>query len=155
VRRYIDDQHRVDMMGERYIRSQWETFRVVFFYGDTVTVRAILMVASYLQAVGFFLPFGTMTRPYYADMRFLPGWAWGVAFTLHGMWQWWRFRSRPNMLLGFLVNLYGFLLWTFTTLLGTLATHTYSPATALEWTVIVALFAALIRTGDHQDRMSP
>lgn len=154
-RKRINDPQHINMVGERWALSHWDTFRTVFFYGDTVTVRALLMVASAAQALGFWLPLGTMDRPYFANMRFLPSWAWGLMYMFHAAGQWWRFRSGPNAAAGFLVNLYGFVLWTFTTLLGTFATHGYSPATALEWTCMAALFMALIRTGDVSDRMSP
>jgi hypothetical protein len=153
-RRVTDPEYR-PMLTEPTMRSNWATFRTVFFYGDTVTVRALLMVASLGQAVGFWLPLGTMDRPYFQDMRFWPGWVWGTLYTTHAAAQWWRFRAPANRLAGFMVNLYGFCLWTFTTLLGSFATRTYSPATALEWTVIAAMFFALIRTGDPSDRLSP
>lgn len=135
--------------------NQWHTFRLIFLYGDTVTIRALLMVASAMQTVGFWLPLGTLERPAYVNMTIAPGWLWGALFLAHAAAQWWRFRSGPNRLMGFIVNLYGFVLWTFTTLLGTFAIGAYSPTSALEWTTIVALFATLVRTGDPSDRMSP
>lgn len=155
VEKAIKDPYYQPMLGEVFIRNWWTTFKTVFFLGDTVTVRAILMVASLGQAVGFYLPLHTIDRPYFADMRWLPAWAWGSLYMLHAAGQWWRFRSGPNMVAGFVVNFYGFLLWTFTTLLGCFASGTYSPTTALEWTVITVLGVALIRTGDPSDRMSP
>lgn len=154
MQRFLADPLHREMLGEAWVRSQWETFRAVFFMGDTVTIRALLMVASIGQAIGFILPLHTLDRPYFLDMRFLPGAAWAGLYTAHAAGQWWRFRSGENRLAGFLVNLYGFVLWTFTTSLGAFATGTYSPATALEWTVIVALFFAMIRTGDPNDRLS-
>lgn len=154
-RRMIHIPQRRVVRFEIWMRDNWHTFKMVLFYGDTVTVRGILMVASMGQAFGFLLPLGTLDRPYFADMRWLPSWAWGALYALHAAGQWWRFRAPPNILAGFGVNLYGFVLWTFTTMLATASTGTYSPSTALEWTVICALLAALVRTGDPADRMSP
>ena len=155
LRRMLDDVHYKPMIGEIMIRSHMKTFRQVFFMGDTTTVRAIMFVSSIWQFVAFALPFNMLDRPFYAEMRFLPSWAWGVAFLAHSAGVWWRFRDHHNKpLIGYMVNGYGFFLWSFMCLLETMSIQRFSASMGMEWTVIAAAFGALIRTGDKDDRTS-
>lgn len=155
LQRFIDDAHYKPMMGEIMFRSQWATFKQVFFLGDTTTVRALLMVASVWQGVAFIPAFGMLKRPFYAEMRFASGWYWAAAFMLHASLVWWRFRDHANRpAIGLAVNFYGFLLWTFMCTLESMQSHGFSASMGMEWTVIVAAFGALIRTGDKRDRTS-
>lgn len=155
LQRLLDDARYQPMLGEIMLRSQLNTFKQVFFMGDTTTVRALLMVASIWQAIAFLLPINMLDRPFYSEMRFMPGWAWGVLFLLHSGAVWSRFRDHQNRpTLGYIVNGYGFFLWLFVCILETMGVQRFSAAMGMEWTVICAAFGALIRTGDKDDRTS-
>ena len=155
LQRFVDDAHYQPMMGEIMVRSQLSTFRQVFFLGDTTTIRAVLMVASVWQTIAFLVSPWQMDRPFYSEMKIFPIWAWATAFALHAALVWWRFRDHRNRAaVGFAINLYGFLLWTFMCALESMRAVGFSASMGMEWTVIVAAFGALIRTGDKQDRTS-
>lgn len=135
----------------------WRIARRVFIEGDTTTIRVLLAVASVGFTAGLWLPLHTFDRPGFAVMRaVMPEWAWGALFLLHAAGVAWRLIDPlPRVGWAFAVNAYGLFLWIVSTGLITSAVGEYSPGTAMEITVLLAAFVALIRTGLNDEQFTP
>lgn len=129
---------------------------------DTTLVRVILGVASLVYGLNllvhvvFDLPAVT-DRPPYAMFRLLGGdLAWSGAFAVHGIGVVWRTLSpRSCIFCALVVNLYGFLLWACTTAALNYGTGYMSPASSLEWTMVLFSGLALASTGLRDEIATP
>ena len=145
------------MSANAWVRLQrrycWTLLKLLFFTADTSTVRLGLAGASSLFAafLAFHTVFGTglFERPAYALMAQVgPAWFWIICFALHGAFSGWRLVDAVQRdRLGFVVNGFGFLIWTYSTLCINFALGQLLPSTAAEWMMIIGSGWAFYRTG--------
>jgi hypothetical protein len=81
---------------------------------------------------------------------------WSVLFLLHFVGVYWRtYDPVPRILMGLIINSYGFLIWFFMTVSVNLYVGWVSPVTALELTMCAASAWALYKTGFRRELISP
>jgi hypothetical protein len=136
--------------------------RRVLRESDTTLVRVILGLASLvyggnlLAHVAFDLP-SVMERPPYALFRILGGdLFWAAAFILHGLGVMWRTLTRRSCVpCALAVNCYGFILWAATTAALNYGVGFISPASSLEWVMVLFAGLALASTGLRDEIVTP
>jgi hypothetical protein len=138
-------------------RRLWLMVVQVALFADTTTIRIILANASALWVVAAIADPGAFDRPGFVVMAHLaPMWVWAIGFLLHFAGVYWRLFdpiSRPIWALA--VNAFGFFLWFTSTAAINLALGTFTPGSALEWTLCGASAWALYRTGLHREIVTP
>jgi hypothetical protein len=129
---------------------------------DTTLVRVILGLASLvyggnLLAHVFFGWPPVMERAPYTLFRLLgDDLFWALAFILHGLGVLWRTLTRRSCVpCALAVNCYGFVLWGCTTAAMNYGVGFVSPASSLEWTMILFSGLALASTGLRDEIVTP
>lgn len=129
---------------------------------DTTLVRVILGIASLVYGGNLLMhvAFGwapVMERPAYALFRILGGdLFWSAAFVAHGLGVMWRtLTTKACTACALAVNLYGFFLWACTTAALNYGTGYLSPASSLEWTMVLFSGLALASTGLRDEIVTP
>lgn len=129
----------------------------VALFADTTTIRIILANASLLWVVASIIDPTAFHRPGFAVMAQLaPLWVWAAGFLLHFVGVYWRLFdpvSRPVWALA--VNASGFFLWFTSTAAINVALGSFTPGSALEWTLCGASAWALYRTGLQPEIVTP
>jgi hypothetical protein len=125
----------------------------IVFAPDTMTLRAILALASLLYGINLILASGTMSRTGFILMfNLMPNYVWSGLFLTHFVGLSWKFLAeKPKVGIALAVNSLGFFTWFLSTLAINIDVFnkygTLAPSTSLE--IVVCAFAgwALFRTG--------
>lgn len=132
----------------KQLRYWHGVIQLVFYRGDTITVRLLLANASIAWAIIVMLLPETFNRHGWELMRVFPHWSWALAFFLHGIGVYWRvFDSKQRTGWALAINGLGLAVWLLSTILINLAIGTIAASTSLEWIMCFASAWALYRTG--------
>lgn len=135
--------------------------RKIFYESDTTTIRLLLATASLGWAMVLMgnLIFGmsVMDRPAYSVMRALGReYTWASLFLLHFVGVIWRlYDPIQRTLWALAINMFGFAIWTISTVALALSIGFVPPTTALEVTMCCASAWALYRTDINPEVVSP
>lgn len=144
----------VPISFHRNVKKVWWE---IIYESDTRGLRFLMAGASLLWAVSFLSDkfiyhFPTFSRPGYAGMAWLgTEMQWTVVFLTYSLFTYWCIfapRRRPfRHLLELATNLFGFILWSYSTLSIDISLGRFSGSTSMELALCIASGLALYRTG--------
>lgn len=134
-----------------------DTFYLVFFGADTVTIRIILAWASLISAGALFFDGDKFQLPAYEVVsRFGSEQAWAFYFFVHFVGVHWRIfersKSRPKWALA--INTWGFSVWFVSTVGVVWSVGTLGIPTSIAATMCAASAWSLFRTGLGRDMVT-
>ena len=125
----------------------------LFWYSDTMTIRVLIAVSSFLFAALLLVHIDIYTRPAFQGMALIaPAWLWALLFLMHWagvFWRIWENMTRGVRRPGWAVciNGLGFFLWFTSTVMIGFSVGVVSPQIAMEITVVIASLISMLRSG--------